>query len=164
VFEPREQRKNPMLLFLIQSIAVPIMVGLLTGPIFVVSAALFGIPPRAALMGNAGIQSQRLTRPMDVVLTIVVILAIGFFVGRFAGRRWPDAISSGTWIWVIPVVAFAYSLSSGWHHPLVRDHVLALYFQGTIGSDEGLQFLFSTLPAFSSLGYSLGQGMQARVR
>ena len=34
--------------------------------------------------------------------------------------------------------------------------ITLIFFQGTIGADEGLQFVFGTIPAFSTTGYSLG--------
>jgi len=156
VFELVERRPNQLMVFLLSSFTVPIMVGLLSNIVFVPSAALFGVPASPGLLGAPALRSLRPARIADVVITVITLLGLGFGAGCLVARRLSSAISSFLWIWLIPVALFANGFIHPWRHPFVHDRAVTIFFQGTAGADEGLQFVFGTIPAFSSTGYSLG--------
>jgi hypothetical protein len=94
---------------------------------------------------------------------ILCLLLVGPLVGWAAGRISPELISTGRWVWMLPVVSFLSGIVPSFLQgqlamdaPYLPEDIFAT------GSNEGLAALFFTLPAFAATGYSLGALLAGR--
>jgi hypothetical protein len=155
MFEVAERKPNSLWIFLLSSATVPPIVGLISDLVFVPSAALLGIPASAGLTGGSGLATIRPTHWSDVAVTAVTLTGTAFGLGSIVGRRWPWLIRAGRWIWALPLILFLSEFSRIASHASLNE-TFGMFFQGTLGADEGLQYLVCTIPALSTIGYALG--------
>jgi hypothetical protein len=148
MFELQKDQSHPVISLVFQLLMVPLVTLMVTRPLFFCTGVLFGVPPPRGTIRASDVR--------DVVVIVIVLLTVGFLLGRFVRIHLPSVRPVGLWIWPLPVGLFVYGFAKFWNHPLLHDRVLTLHFQGTLNADEGLQYLFATLPAFSNIGYSLG--------
>jgi hypothetical protein len=150
MFETLRSRPSVAGAFLLQLVAVPVVVGALSLPVFAlhdrIAESLAG--PDAAIWDGPG---------------VILLLAVGLVLGRFVGGRIESATPSGLWVWVLPFCMSVADFFSSWFSPSEHAEALSMMLRSS-GPHEGVIRAIGTDTTMSLMGYSLDIYLAKRVR
>jgi hypothetical protein len=150
MFQMIESRTSKIGLYLGQLLGVPIVVGVISLPVF----ALYDPLTRSLPGASAGVWD---------VAGLMVLFGIGLVLGRLAGRRWDILLPTGLWVWVAPACASIGDFLQDWFSSNEHAAAFSMSFR-SLGGHEGLIRFIGTNPTFSLMGYSLGLYLAARLK
>jgi hypothetical protein len=150
MFETIESRPSRIVLYFVQLLAVPIVVGILSMPVF----ALYDRLTKSLPGASAGVWD---------VAGLILLFGIGVVLGRFVSCYWDSLAPSGVWVWVPLACLSIWDFVGDWLNPYEHAEAFSIAFR-SVGGHEGMVRFIGTDPAFSLMGYSLGLYLTRRRR